>query len=107
MEGVEFCSRHARARNPQRWADLADPKAVCKAQALVRGFLVRRQIRWAGPGALKRAVCVNEEDFATLDEKERVSPLDYFGWEEAGKVWWMDVRSALQLIRMEPTPLNP
>lgn len=107
LEGVEFCGKHARARNPQRWVELFDVAQVVRMQAVIRGFLLRRQIRWAGPGAMKRSLCMNDEDLATFDEKERVSPLDYFGWEEAGKVWWMDVRSMLQLIRTEPKPVNP
>lgn len=106
---AEFCGQHARSRDPTRWRDL-DPDYTRKlvlTQKMARGWLVRHRLTRAGPGVLKRSLCNNDEDLVTFDEKDRVHPWDYFGWEEEGKVWWFDVRTILQLLRGSLHPVNP
>lgn len=104
----DFCGRHARVKTPVRWVDnTARLESIIRVQSLVRRFLVLRRLRWAGPGALKRSICVNDEELVSFEDKGRVSPLEYFGWEESGKVWWMSQVSALQLFREELRPVNP
>lgn len=97
--------------HPVRWDTTLDAmvriQSVTVVQSLVRRFLVKRLIRWAGPGALRRKECVNDEEMVTFDEKTHVSPLEYFGWEENGKTWWMSQLSAIQLLREELRPVNP
>ena len=43
----------------------------------------------------------------TFDDKNSVTPLDYFAFEEAGKVYWFDVRSILQNSIDKIRPMNP
>lgn len=106
----DFCGRHARMRLPLRWVDHQDPDyihTVVSLQSRIRGFLVRNRIRLAGPGALRRSPCINDEEMVTFETKSEVSPFEYFGWEENGKVWWMSQLSALQLLLSELRPVNP
>lgn len=96
---------------PVRWETTPEAskrvRQVTILQSLARRFLVKRQIRWAGPGAMHRKECVNDEEMVTFEDKANVSPLEYFGWEESGKVWWMSQVSALQLLREDLRPVNP
>ena len=106
----DFCGRHARMKVPVRWADTQDEsyiRTVVHLQSRIRGFLVRRSLRWAGPGVLSRKHCINDEEMVTFESKSEVHPFEYFGWEENGKIWWMSQLSALQLLREELRPVNP
>ena len=109
MTGHMLCGRHARAKFPRFWAEVNRDKIdrFAKVQALCRGWCVRRRLAWAGPGVLKRSKCVNDEDLVTMESKDRQHPFDYFGIEEAGKVWWFDFGSAWEWIIRTVTPLNP
>jgi hypothetical protein len=42
---------------------------------------------------LNRSICHNDEELVTLDDKHSVHPFSYFAFEEAGKVYWFDIRS--------------
>lgn len=103
----DFCGRHARMKGPIRWTDTVPIIPVVKMQALVRGGLIRRRLRLAGPGVLRRKECVNDEEMVTFEDKSRVHPHDYFGWEENGKIWWMSIASMGQLTRDQLHPANP
>ena len=107
----DFCGRHVRVANPVRWIDTPDAtkriERVIILQSLARRLLVKRLIRWAGPGAMHRKECINDEEMVTFEDKASVSPFEYFGWEENGKTWWMSQPSALQLLREELRPVNP
>lgn len=107
----DFCGRHARMSNPVRWDTTPDAakriRHITTLQSLARRLLVKRLIRWAGPGAMHRKECVNDEEMVTFEDKAGVSPLEYFGWEENGKTWWMSQLSALQLLREDLRPVNP
>jgi len=109
MTGHMLCGRHARAKSPRFWADVNRDKIdrFAKVQALYRGWCVRRRLAWAGPGVLKRTRCVNDEDLVTMESKEKQHPFDYFGIEEAGKIWWFDFGSAWEWSIRTVTPLNP
>lgn len=108
LRGLIFCGTHVKVKNPRLWKDEnnADSSATL-IQKLWRGYSVRNWLTLAGPGVLNRSVCHNEEELVTFDEKKSVSPLDYFAFEEAGKVYWFDVRSLAEngLDKLEPT--NP
>lgn len=71
--------RHIRMNAPPaRWIDVhaGHVSRIVKIQAMVRGWRLRRRLDWAGPGALRRAECVNDEDVATLDEIRTLHPID-------------------------------
>lgn len=109
MAGHTLCGRHARMKQPLLWADANKPRAtrLVKAQAVVRGFLLRKRLRLAGPGVLCRANLANDEDLGTCVEKDRQHPLSYFAFEENGKVWWFDFDTIWKWSSRSHEPLNP
>ena len=107
MKGHSLCGRHARSRNPVLWATLHIKSPVVRIQSLVRGWLIRKRLALAGPGVLRRKVANNDEDLFTCESKDRQSPMDYFAFEEAGKVWWFDTGSFWQWMNRSVEPVNP
>ena len=83
---------------------VADPTRI---QAIVRGWLVRRLIRLAGPGALHRVNLSNDEELVSCDSKDQVSPLDYFAFEENGKIWWFNFDTLWKWCIKTLEPTNP
>lgn len=108
LKGLILCGKHAKSKNPRLWKDVnkLDNKALL-IQKVWRGHSVRNWISLAGPGALKRSLCHNEEELFTFDDKKSVSPLDYFSFSEAGKVYWFDIRSIVQNSADKVIPVNP
>ena len=92
-----FCRRHLKVKEPRIWAIVNNVKPCATLiQKIWRGYSVRKWIKLAGPGALNRNICHNDEELVTLDDKKSVSPFSYFAFEEAGKVYWFDFRSLIQ-----------
>lgn len=108
LKGLIFCGKHVKVRNPRLWKDLnnLDSRAILIQKAW-RGWSVRTWLKLAGPGVLNRKICHNDEELVTLDDKKSVSPFDYFAFEEAGKVYWFDVRSLAQNSMTQVEPINP
>lgn len=104
-----MCGRHARMKAPLRWADLHHNKSqrIARAQALVRGWLLRKRLAMGGPGVLCRKNLANDEELVTCVEKERQNPLEYFAFEENGKVWWFDFASLWRWSVQSHEPANP
>lgn len=107
MKGHALCGRHARTRAPVLWASLHTKTPIVRIQALVRGWLVRKRLALAGPGVLRRKVVNNDEDLFTCESKDRQYPLDYFAFEEAGKVYWFDASSLWDWMSRSVEPVNP
>lgn len=109
MKGHTLCGRHVRAKNPRLWADVNRERVnrFTKVQALFRGWCVRKVLKLAGPGVLSRKDCTNDEDLGTMESKDRQYPLDYFGIEESGKIWWWDFGTIWEWIIRSVTPTNP
>jgi len=109
LKGVNLCGRHARAKDPILWVTRNQPKILrfTKVQALYRGWCVRKVLSLAGPGVLKRKDCVNDEELVTTESKDRQHPFEYFGLEEAGKVWWFDFGTLWEWSIRSVTPTNP
>jgi hypothetical protein len=107
--GYTVCGRHAKSKVVRLWADVNREKVrrFTRVQALFRGWRVRKVLVLAGPGVLKRAGCVNDEDLVTMEAKDRQYPFDYFGIEEAGKVWWFDFATVWEWTIRSVTPSNP
>jgi hypothetical protein len=82
-------------RTPLLWVAVNNTRAVGlpKIQACVRGWIVRKRLGLAGPGVLSRKNLVNDEELVSGNEKERQHPMDYFAFEENGKVWWFSFSS--------------
>lgn len=110
LRGLLLCKRHAKMKLPQLWVpDRLSDKEVCAVmiQALWKGYTIRNKLYLAGPGVLSRSVCHNDDDIVTGIEKEKQDPFQYFAFEEAGKVWWFDVRSIIQWSLQNVEILNP
>lgn len=108
LKGIIFCGKHAKVKTPRLWAVVVNAdRHASVIQKLWKGYNVRRQISLAGPGAMKRSLCHNDEDIVTFESKNNVSPLDYFSFEETGKIWWFDVRSMLQYSLNNIIVTNP
>ena len=101
-----FCRRHVKVKVPRLWAVInnVNPCATL-IQKVWRGYSVRNWIKLAGPGAINRTKCHNDEELLTLDGKMTVNPFSYFAFEEAGKVYWFDIRSIAQHCMKDTT--NP
>lgn len=109
LVGHTMCGRHRAVKVPRLWEVVNREKLrpLARVQALFRGFRARRYLRLCGPGALKRADCVNDDELATCTEKTRQYPLDYFGFEEAGKIWWFDFGTIWEWSSRSIEPTNP
>lgn len=109
LAGHTLCGRHARMKHPMLWADVYSfqSRRIARLQAIVRGWLLRRRLALAGPGVLRRTNLANTEELMTCDEAGRVSPLDYFAFEEGGKVWWFSFESLWKWCIQSIDPVNP
>jgi len=109
LPGCTLCLSHIRRRNVVLWnvANTIHFHRVSKLQALVRGWLLRRRLALAGPGVLCRTGLANEEDLGTCDVASREYPLDYFAFEEAGKIWWFHFPTLWRWACRSTRPVNP
>lgn len=107
--GHRVCGVHARCKTVQYWADINVDKIrrFTKVQGLYRGWRVRKVLALAGPGVLRRGICVNDEDLMTLEDKHKQEPFDYFGLQEGDKVWWFDFATAWEWFTRSVSPTNP
>ncbi len=94
---------------PVLWADVFRPTAprLVRAQARIRGWLVRSRLALAGPGVLNRKVVTNDEDLVTCVSKQDIHPWTYFGFEENGKVWGFAFSTLWTWCRQSMDPTNP
>lgn len=108
LKGLILCGKHVRVKNLRLWKDInkLDGKAI-KIQKLWKGYVIRSWLEFSGPGVLKRSVCHNEDEIVTLDEKYKISPLDYIAFEENSKVFWFDIRSLVEICKRSLRPTNP
>jgi hypothetical protein len=95
-------------KTPRLWIEVNNvvPKVIY-IQKIWRGFCIRKRIIECGPGALKRSLCHNDEEMVTMESKHRQYPLDYFSFEEGGKVFWFDIESIARCVFDKSTPVNP
>lgn len=108
LNGLIFCGKHAKAKNVRLWTQVHNiPEKVVKIQKVWRGYLIRNWIKECGIGCLKRSLCHNDEELVTLELKEKQHPLDYFSFEDNGKIWWFDIRSIVKILETSLEPQNP
>ena len=109
LKTMIVCGQHARAKRPRFWYEenpTINPAAI-RIQSLWRGFVVRNLLRLAGPGVLKRSVCLNDDELTTAEEKTRQHPFDYFGLEDGGQVYWFDQKTIIQWTYKKFHVVNP
>ena len=108
IKGLIFCGKHIKSKDKRIWAEINNGnKKAIMIQKYVRGFLLRNYLKLLGEGVFNRTRCHNDDEMVTLDEKTKSYPLDYFSFEEAGKLWWFDVRSLNHILRNNLRPENP
>lgn len=103
------CGRHAKCKNVRFWHKETPRigRAILRIQAAWRGYALRRFLRLAGPGVLKRKLCHNDEELTTFMEKDKQDPLDYFSINENGTVWWFDQKTMFQWAHRQLEITNP
>jgi len=106
--GLSFCGKHAKSKNKRIWSEVnaLHPKAVLISKVW-RGYTLRNRLKLAGPGVLNRHKCHNDDELVSLDPKNKLHPLDYFAFEEAGHIWWFDIRSIIGCLSSSLAPANP
>jgi len=109
LNGHTLCGVHARSKTVTLWAVVNQGKvgAATRLQAWVRGSLLRRRLRLGGPGVLRRSGLSNDDDLVTCETSDRQYPLDYFAFEENGKIWWFDFGTLWKWAQRSIEPANP
>ena len=109
LKTMIVCGQHVRARHPRLWFREVPSvlQTAIKFQALWRGYAVRRLLHLAGPGVLKRSICLNDDELTTAEEKTRQYPLDYFAVEDNGQIYWFDQRTIIQWTYKKYKVVNP
>lgn len=80
---------------------------VVLCQSIARRWLIQHHLRLAGPGVLRRQNLGNEEELVSCHEASKQHPLEYFAFEENGKVWWFDFASIWVWSLKSVEPVNP
>ena len=108
ITGLAFCGRHVKSKSVRIWhvVNRVDDKVI-KISKIWRGFAIRRLLKLAGPGVLKRSVCHNDEELVSFEHRDSIHPLDYFSFEEGGKIWCFDIRSIISCLNAALVPVNP
>lgn len=74
-------------------------QSAVKLQSLVRGGLYRAYTNHRGPALYDRTICVNNEDFLTMDELKNIPHIQFFSYEDAdGFVYGFNIVSLYNLI---------
>ena len=107
--GHTLCGRHARCKRPVLWTEVHKTRhgGLIRAQALVRGHLVRRRLALGGPGVLRRSGLSNDEDLVTMTETSKIAPFEYFGFSENGKTWAFEFPTLFTWALRSDVPINP
>ena len=108
LRGISFCGKHAKSKTKRIWSEVNSlhPKAILISK-IWKGYTLRNRLKLAGPGVLNREKCHNDDELVLLEHKAKVHPLDYFAFEEAGHIWWFDIRSIVGCLNSALNPTNP
>jgi hypothetical protein len=108
LKGISFCGKHAKVLKPKLWTEVNNvAEKVNLIIKVWKGYNLRKQLELAGPGVLNRKVCSNTEELYTLFEMKEIHPLDYFGFEQDGKVYGFDVRTIISCLHEKFNSTNP
>lgn len=108
LAGIRFCGVHSKIKNPRLWIDVNNVNSkIVLISKIWRGYITRKSLELAGPGVLKRSVCNNADEIMSFEPITKVDPLDYFGFEENGKVYGFHICSILDILNRANNPQNP
>lgn len=86
-------------KNPRLWTAINNvDEKVTLISKVWKGYKIRKLLELAGPGVLDRSKCINTDEPVTFDSVKSIYPLDYFGFEEQGKVYGFDVRTLFDTL---------
>lgn len=107
--GHTLCGRHARCKKPVLWVDVHRTRhaGLVRAQALIRGYLVRTRLALGGVGVLRRKGLTNDEDLVTLTETSCIDPFHYISVTESDKTWAFEFPTLFTWTLQSETPVNP
>ena len=108
LSGLSLCGRHIKVRSPRLWHVVNNVESkITSITKIWRGYLVRKRLKLAGPGVLKRNQCNNSDELVSLEPITSVDVFDYFGFRENDKVYGFDIRTILDTLQRNLTPINP
>jgi hypothetical protein len=107
--GSRFCGRHVKTKNVKLWKEVNARKLapITRFQSIFRGWVIRNRLKLAGKGVLNRKDVINDEDPVTFLEKNKIHPLEYFSFEDNGKLWCFEFSSIWTWCRKSFKPTNP
>ncbi len=108
LPGIKFCGVHSKLKTHRLWVDVNDIEKRARLIARVwRGYFVRKQLKLAGPGVLRRSKCHNQEEVLSFEPIKSVDPFDYFGFQENDKIYGFDIRTIIDSSNRNTVPINP
>lgn len=108
LPGISLCGTHARVKSPRLWNIVNDiDKKITLISKTWKGYFVRKMLALSGPGVIKRSICNNEDELVSLEPISKLNAIDYFGFEENGKVYGFDIKTIIQITLSSLTPINP
>ena len=77
IKGLKFCGIHSRIKSPRMWIDVNDVQSkVTIISKVWKGYSIRKNLKLAGEGVLKRGICNNTCEIVSLEDISTVDPLD-------------------------------
>lgn len=108
LPGIKFCGVHSKLKTHRLWTDVNEvQRRVDLISKIWKGYVIRKQLALAGPGVLNRSLCHNQEELLSFEHIRSISPFNYFGFEETGKLYGFDVRTMFDMLNRSLNPINP
>ena len=72
---------------------------IAKLQSLIKNHIHNKKYRYTGLGFIYKDLCVNREEFYTLETFDELDPMYFFSYkDENNKIFFFDIRSIKTLI---------
>ena len=83
-------------------------KSCIKIQSIMRRYLLKLMLSLRGPALYKRNLCVNENDFYTLEPVQEIHHSDFYSYSDSnGFIYGFDLNSIITMMKKQPTLQNP
>jgi len=81
---------------------------IIKIQKILRGYLLRKYIKYRGPAFYNKSLCINETDFLTMENIINIKNKQFFSYkDEYGFIYGFDIMSFYNLIQKNKVVKNP
>lgn len=75
-----------------------------KVQRMIRGYILRKYLNFAGPGLMNRKACINETDFATLEPIIEIPYNQFYSFtDKDNNIYGCDIISLYGLVSNSKT----